>query len=101
MISRSSACCSLLCISALLIPPGLMLEILVKLGGFHSIGPPMLPAVWKLVSEETLVTVIIVGHKILGRPDVLGMVRNLVASHSSHNLLTLHLGKSLLTLSLG
>ena len=100
MISRSSACCSLLWISAVLIPPGFKLEIRVKLGGLFAIGPPMLPAVWKLASEETLVTVIIVGHEIWGHPDILGTAHNPVASHSSHNLLALHLGESLLTLSL-
>ena len=73
----------------------------MKLGGFLSIGPPMLSAVLKLASEETLVTVIIVGHGIPGLPDILGTDHSLVAFHSLHNLLALCLEGSLLILSLG
>ena len=81
------------------IPPGLMLNILVKLFDFLSIGPPMLPTVWKTAPEETLVvTIIIVGHQNLGHPDVLDTVHNLVAFRSSHSLSSLLLVESLLIL---
>ena len=59
MISRSRACCNLLWMSLVLIPPVLMIDILMALLGFLSIEPPMLPTVWKLAFEETLFTVII------------------------------------------
>ena len=85
--------------SPVLIPPVLMLEILVKFLGFLSIGPPILPAVWKPAPEETLVSVIKRGHH-LGHHNILDMVHSRVASHSSCNLSSLQLEGSLLTLLL-
>ena len=86
LISRSSACCSLLLRSTVLIPPVLMQEILVKFSGFLSIGPPMLPAMLELVSMETLVSVIIVGRADLDHRDNLETAHNPVAFHSLHSL---------------
>ena len=62
-MSRSSACCNLLWRLLILIPPVLILDILVKLLDFLSIGPHMLPTVWKLAPEETLFAVIIVNRR--------------------------------------